>query len=428
MISLGCVDAFNLDGGGSSTMFARLPGLDESPTLRNRPSEANQRRVANGLIFVYTDTAGRNAEILNVYPSKSLVMPGADVQLRTYASNSLFERAGVPGNISYRADYSAGSVSAGGLFTAGDQAGIVTVEAYSGNLRGTTEVEIVRNFTFQPAVGKLYIEPGQEADIELNVRSGVMQVISKNSLFTWSCDENIGTISDDGRFKAGTMGAQTGNIYVSYDDRSIEIPVQVGVMSMDFDDTEDHWAREYIGKLAARGILAGMGDNLFMPDGNLTRAQFLTMLAKTLFNVDITRAEPTPFTDVPEYEWYYNYVNWGFENGIVNGTSETTFEPSANITREQMTVMLCNFARYLDYSIPQINEQVSFTDSGAISEWAAAYVFTVVGGGIMDGMPEGDFQPLGNATRGQAAKVVYVFCNLRDGIEQERETNIGTDD
>ena len=124
---------------------------------------------------------------------------------------------------------------------------------------------------------------------------------------------------------------------------------------------------------------------------------------------------------MPEDEWYYDYVNWGYENGIVNGMTETEFAPGANITREQMTVMLCNFARYLNFAIPQSAEYMIFTDQNAISGWAIDYVATVVGGGIMNGQPEGDFQPQGFATRAQASKVLYIFCNLRDGIEEEMD-------
>jgi len=425
MIALGCVDAFNLDGGGSSTMFARLPGIDTSPALRNSPSDVSQRRVANGLMFVYNERGGSFAEMLHVYPAKTLVMPGADVQLRTYASNALFERVNAPSGISWHVDSSRGNITGNGVFTAGDTGGIVNVEASSGSISGSTEVEIITNFTYQASVGKLYIEPGQEAGLDVIARSGVMTINSRNSLFAWSCDENIGTINNEGRFTAGNMGAQTGNIYIGYGDRTVTLPVQVGVMSIDFDDTTEHWAREYIGKLAARGVLHGMGNNLFVPDGNLTRAQFLTMLSKTLYNVDMTSTQETPFTDVPADEWYYDVVRWGYENGIVSGVSETLFAPGDNITREQMTVMLCNFARYLEFEIPQSVEGVSFTDQALISEWAQEYVSTVVGGGIMGGHPEGNFEPQGNATRAQAARVVYIFCNIRDGIEQiDRVNNI----
>ena len=416
MIALGSVHAFNLDGGGSTTMFARLPGIDESPTLRNSPSDSSQRRVANGIVFVYDDRGGTNAEMLHVFPARTLVMPGANVQLRTYATNSLFERVGVPANINYHVDPTRGSVTQGGLFTAGDAGGIVNVEASSGNIVGSTEIEVITNFTFQASVNRLYIEPEQVANIDVIARSGVMTINSRNDLFTWSADENIGTITNDGRFTAGSLGAQTGNIYISYGNRTVEIPVQVGLLSIDFDDTTEHWAREYIGKLAARGVLSGMGDGLFMPDGNLTRAQFLTMLSNTLHGVEISSDQEIPFADVPEYEWYYNFVKWGYENGIVNGISETEFAPEANITREQMTIMIYNFARHLDFAIPQTVENVSFTDSELISERAEHFVGIIVNGGIMGGHPEGNFEPQGNATRAQAARVVYVFVNLRDGV------------
>jgi hypothetical protein len=418
MVELGCEYAFNMDGGGSSAMYARFPGIDERATLKNSTSDKPERRVANGLLLVYRDTVESSAAMLNIYPAKTLVMPGAEVNLKTYASNALYEKANVPGNIRYHVNNDFGSIDANGVFTAYDKEGVVEVEAIAGDLSGVTDVEIVTNFTFQASVEKLFIEPENEAALKVIVRSGVMEVNSKNSLFTWSCDENIGTIDENGRFTAGHMGAQNGNIYIEYGSKKVTLPVQVGLMSVLFDDTKGHWAEEYIGKLAARGIVNGMGDNLFMPDASLTRAQFLAMLAKSLFNLDLTSDEPMPFTDVPENEWYYSYVKWGYENSIVNGISETLFAPGDKITREQMTVMLCNFARYLDYEIPQQEEYMTFTDQASISAWAVDFVMTVVGGGIMNGQPEGDFQPQGNATRAQAAKVLYIFNNLKDRIEE----------
>ena len=180
-------------------------------------------------------------------------------------------------------------------------------------------------------------------------------------------------------------------------------------MTVDFDDTEDHWAGEYIGRLAARGILSGVGDNLFRPDEDLTRAQFLTMLANTPDGIRVTGETKMPFTDVPDYEWFYRNVMWGFENGIVSGIGDGTFAPNAGITREQMTVMLSNFTRYLGFEIPQTVTDVSFTDRALISDWAEAFVMTVAGGGIMGGHPDGRFDPQGNATRAQAARVVFVL-------------------
>ena len=429
MKDLGCIHAFNFDGGGSSTMYVRFPGLDEKAAMKNSPSDASQRRVANGLILAYTSIADPQAARLNLYPAKTLVMPGADVSLTVYASNSLYEKVSTPNNVTYSVDPSKGSINSSGVFTAGYEAGLVKVEAYSGNIRGETDIEIVNDFTFKVSVEQLFIEPTEATQLNVIVMSGTAKVNSQNHLFTWSCDENIGNISDDGKFTAADMGAQQGNIYIEHGGNVVTVPVQVGAMSIDFDDTKDHWAREYIGQLAARGIVKGMGDNLFEPDSNLTRAQFLAMLANSLYGIDVKEASPTPFADVPTNEWYYHFVNWGYENGIVSGMSETIFAPDDNISREQMTVMLCNFARYLNFTIAQTSPYILFSDQNEISSWAADYVRTVVGGGIMSGQPEGDFQPQGNATRAQAARVVYVFCDLRAGLDTGINTGVdsGTD-
>lgn len=421
MKALGCVYAFNMDGGGSTALYSRLPGLESTAALKNSPSGGTERKVANALLFVYQSGSGSNsAENLNLYPSLTLAMPGASVQINSYASNNLFEKVSLPGTVSYEVEGGNGNIASNGLYTAGDVEGKVNIIGTSGTISGTTQVEVVKsNLTITPSVTKLYLNAGQSSDINMSVKSGPINVVSNDKIFTWTCDENIGTIDENGLFKAGSKNAETGNIYATYNDYKITIPVQVGQLSVDFKDTVNHWAKTYIGSLAARGIANGMGDNLYLPDAQLTRAQFLALLAKTLNNVDISKANPAGFTDVPSGEWYYGYVNWGYENGIVSGMSATTFEPNANITREQMSIMLCKFAASQGIELPQNSSGINFTDQAAISSWAASYVNTVVGAGIINGQPEGDFQPQGLATRAQAAKVVYVYLNVRDGISKK---------
>ena len=95
---------------------------------------------------------------------------------------------------------------------------------------------------------------------------GYAPIASKDSLFTWGCDENIGTIDNNGLFRAGNENGILG-IYMLNTTERKTIPVQIGASMIDFDDTKTHWAREYIRKLAARGVVNGMGDNLYQPDG-----------------------------------------------------------------------------------------------------------------------------------------------------------------
>ncbi|QAT42920.1 S-layer homology domain-containing protein [Aminipila luticellarii] len=420
MKSLGCTYAFNMDGGGSTALYSRMPGLENTAGRKNTPSDGAERKVSNALLFVYqagsSDNTARN---LNLYPSLTLAMPGADVQINSYASNGLFEKVSLPGAVSYEVEGGNGSITGNGLYTAGDTEGKVNIIGTAGDISGTTQVEVVKNnLTILPSVSALYLDAGQSSDINLSVKSGPISVVSSDKTFTWTCDQNIGTIDENGLFKAGSKNAETGNIYAVYDGYKITIPVQVGALTVDFKDTANHWAKTYIGSLAARGIANGMGNNLYLPDAQLTRAQFLALLAKTVDNVDVSKSNPAGFTDVPANEWYYGYVNWGYENGIVSGMTDTTFEPNANITREQMAIMLCKFATSQNLTLPQTSAGIKFTDQSAISPWASDYVSTVVGAGIINGQPEGDFQPQGLATRAQAAKVMYVYLNVRDGVNK----------
>ncbi|HBQ87616.1 MAG TPA: alpha-amylase, partial [Syntrophomonas sp.] len=103
----------------------------------------------------------------------------------------------------------------------------------------------------------------------------------------------------------------------------------------------------------------------------------------------------------------------GFETGIVKGMDETTFAPNEKITREQMAIMLDNFSTNTSLALPGMNAGVSFTDSKLISPWAVDAVNKIVSSGIMGGYPEGDYKPQGNATRAEAATVIYKLIMLR---------------
>lgn len=420
MIELGCETAVNLDGGGSSVMYVRQPGKDANATRQSSPSGGSERKVANGILLAYKDTSGSSAEHLNIYPELTLAMPGAKVQLSAYASNELYEKTSLGGSVKYSVeDPDYGTVTSDGVFTAGDKAGRAVIEATSGKSTGRTEVEIVDDIVIVPSVTKLTIESGETRDINVTARVGAygasVPVNSSDDLFTFTCDENIGTVSETGVFTATSSSAvsQNGNIYVEYNNNKVTIPVQVGAYIVEFADTAKHWARTYIGTLAGMNILDGMGDNMFSPDGSLTRAQFVAMLAKMTDGVDVSAAAPTDFTDIHEKDWYYGYVNWGYENGIVNGMGDGTFSPNASITREQMAVMLCNYARSVGFVLPQSGNSVSFSDAAGISSWAADYVNTAAGAGIINGFDTGDFRPQGVATRAQAATVIYKMCQIR---------------
>ncbi len=417
LVSLGCTTVVNMDGGGSTMIASRLPGKESKATVKNAPSEGSQRAVTNGLFFVYKGNGNGQMENIHTYVSNPVAMPGADVQLSTFATDNKYEPAQLRGAVNYTVEGEKGTVNSAGLFTAASSTGVATISAEVDGKTTLTKIDIYDNITFNLSESKLFLDPGKTADINVSPYRGYVPVAGKDSLFTFKCDENIGTIDENGVFKAVNQGGQSGKITVSYKNQVKEIPVQVGASSIQFDDTKNHWANEFIGKLAARGIVNGMGNNLYQPEGSVTRAQFLTMLAKSANDTDVTQAPVAGFKDVQAGEWYYHYVNWGFANGIVSGMDENTFAPNANISREQMAIMLSNFAKSQQFTLPDTGVTINFTDGANIGEWAKESVDQVVKAGILSGFPDGTFSPKGSATRAQAAKVLYMICEIKDTVK-----------
>jgi hypothetical protein len=422
MVSLGCVVVANLDGGGSSAMVVRKPGLDAKAMPVNSPSGGSQRAVSNGLFFVYRDVSAGSASVLSTYQDHYLALPGADVRLTTYRSNGLYERTGSGGvsGLSYEVTEGGGSVSQGGLYTAGELPGRASVRVSDGGAETVAGIEVVdRDLSLTPGVTEVFADPRQIIDINVTAKHGYAPVAQRDSLFTWECDENVGVIDENGVFTAADRTGVSGEIRVSYGGRfAVGIPVQVGakITFTDLFDSAaglDHWARPYIESLAGQGIVNGIGDGMFAPEFALTRAQFLAMLAKTLDGLDLNASQPSGFEDVPMDGWYYGYVNWGYGMGIVKGVDETHFAPDLPITREQMTVMLANFASVTGIPLQDTGVAPEFADSAAVSPWASEALNRIVRAGIMNGMPDGGFAPQLGATRAQAAKVAYMLCEMR---------------
>jgi hypothetical protein len=422
MVELGCVVVANLDGGGSSAMVVRKPGIDAKATVKNSPSGGSQRAVANGLFFVYKDLPAREGSVLSTYQDHYLALPGADVKLTTYRSNGLYERsgAGAVSGLRYDITEGGGSVSQGGVYTAGDAPGKVQIAVRDGGAETTASLEVVdRDLSLTPSVKEIFADPRQTLDLNVTARHGYAPVAQRDNLFTWECDDNVGVIDENGVFTAADRVGVAGAVRVSYDGKfTVNIPVQVGA-KITFTDLLDpvtgldHWAKQYIESLANQGIVNGVGGDMFGPDLELTRAQFLAMLAKTMDGLDLNAQPPSGFEDVPTDGWYYSYVNWGYGMGVVKGVDETHFAPDLPITREQMTVMLANFAAVT--GMPLIDAGVSpvFADSAVVSVWALEAVEKIVRAGIMNGMPDGAFAPQTGATRAQAAKVAYMLCEMR---------------
>lgn len=179
-----------------------------------------------------------------------------------------------------------------------------------------------------------------------------------------------------------------------------------------FNDVSGHWAEEYIERLAADGIVSGMGNGLFVPDGNITRAQFAQILMNTEL-VSEGDIEVPVFTDVSPDAWYFDAVKWAVSCGVAKGMGDGTFEPETLITREQMAAMVNRFITLAGISA-QSAEAPAFTDAENISDWAVEDVNALAAIGIINGRDTGEFDPKANMTR---AEGTVVICNIFDAKE-----------
>ena len=115
------------------------------------------------------------------------------------------------------------------------------------------------------------------------------------------------------------------------------------------------------------------------------------------------------FTDVKADAYYAPYVNWAAQNGIVEGVTATTFAPDTNINREQMAVIMANYAKKLGYDLPKPLQTVTFADNAQISSWAKNAVRAMQQAGILAGKNGNKFDPKGTATRAEVATVLRRF-------------------
>ena len=186
---------------------------------------------------------------------------------------------------------------------------------------------------------------------------------------------------------------------------AIPLPASAAVSFSDV--TEDMWSYKSISYAVASGYMQGVGDGKFDPEGSLTRAMVATVLWRR--EDSPAPAAPSGFDDVPAGEWYSDAVAWAKENGVVNGTSEVTFEPDAFITREQLGTMLFRFSSSAPVSVPERADLSPFADGGKVSEWATEPLEWAVQAGLIKGTDGNRLAPDGFATREQFAAIIERY-------------------
>ncbi|WP_294522817.1 endo-alpha-N-acetylgalactosaminidase family protein [uncultured Pseudoflavonifractor sp.] len=172
----------------------------------------------------------------------------------------------------------------------------------------------------------------------------------------------------------------------------------------------DAWYGKAVAYVTDNGIMNGTSATTFAPGMNLTRS----MMAQILYNME---KQPTvtgsnPFNDVPAGQWYTDAVVWAAANDIVNGYNGS-FQPDDSITREQMAAILYRYAQYKGEDTSAAGSLESFSDGSATSGWAKEAMAWAVGAGVIGGKGNGVLDPTGTATRAEVAQIMMNFLETK---------------
>ncbi|MCR4600251.1 MAG: S-layer homology domain-containing protein [Clostridia bacterium] len=172
----------------------------------------------------------------------------------------------------------------------------------------------------------------------------------------------------------------------------------------------NEWYSEGVAYVLSRGIMQGT-DRGFEPGATASRVQ----IAQLLMNLDGTKPKGSTavFSDVSPDDWYAEAVTWMVENGIAKGQG-SSFGAGDFISREDLAVMLRNYAGYKGYDITVRGSLESFPDVESVSGYAREALEWAVGAGLIDGTTDASgntvIDPRGNATRAQIAVIIERFC------------------
>ena len=259
----------------------------------------------------------------------------------------------------------------------------------------------------------VYVSGGKETPVEDMGGHG----ISVRIKYTQKPDERTGNLQALFVDKDGKVKWLTRSGYNSGRKEMIFIAETLGLYAIgyknpvpSFTDIKGRPDEEYILFAASRGLLTGTGNKKFSPDAGLTRAMLAAALGR-LAEINLADYKNGKFQDVPIKASYAVYANWAAGKGIMNPSTEITFQPEESITREQMALIMKTFADRMGYTVPRILEPADFADSGKISPWAQEAVQAMQQAGILTDKESDLFRPQEIVTRAEAATVLYCFID-----------------
>ena len=427
MQELGCVDAINLDGGGSTAIGGIFPGSD-SFVVSNRPSDKSERKCANYLFLQDLRQKTGIVGYVNWIESDNynhMAGTSYQIQAKSVFDTNNYKMDSLTG-ITYTAEnegQAQATVDSNGYVTfkgTGKVKVHISGDAYNKTFVFETyetpqEIRIINESTGE-AVEELTVEQGSMINYSLEAAAYVngVRLQAYPSLFLWESVSDIAVVDEDGTVSIKDNGKDAGTIKVSIGGVVKEIPITV-TRKPAFSDTSSHWASEAIDQMAKDGIINGFyenGVNLFKPDNDITRIQYASIVAKSL---GVNPSEYTDvkldFTDADKIQtWALDYVKAMVSLGYMNGRSEDDgktvyFAPDAPITRAEAFAVM---GRTIQSSK---THPLTFADSELIPNWSKEEISKLCAMGVLNGFEDNTIRPHKNISRAEAAVLVKKVMN-----------------
>ena len=406
---LGCIDAINLDGGGSTSLLGVYPGYSESEVI-NSPSEGGLRSCANYLFLQNNESPTGILGGIYLYPFEEHYLSGYQEVLTPKAVDTAFYPMQVPNNVEITA--SMGEID-GNTFTA-KGTGTVALTATSGDITTKTychsyetPTDIIVKDESGKEIKKLNLKKDDSVKLTFEAFYNGKKLKANQESFKLSVSEDIGEI--EGNTLTVTSNGGEGVLTVSAGERIYEMPVKVQSI-YPFSDIANHWARDQIKFVYDNGIVSGYQQESglsFLPLKNITREEFAVIMCRMLgVNIENITECLKEFDDTDEIsDWAKPYVYAMVNKNIILGkeTSKGTvsFAPKVTLTRAEAITIL---SRVLN--LDAVSE-IQFADDSEIPKWAKEAVYMMAERKFISGYEDNTIRPNNNVNRAEATAMIY---------------------
>ncbi|EHI54765.1 hypothetical protein HMPREF9333_02054 [Johnsonella ignava ATCC 51276] len=383
--------------GDDKTAKAELSEKTAEKAIRKAKEEAKKKgKEANGIALEINMTMPKGTDKVQMHLSESTLEKMVSGEVKSLTVNGSLVKVVFDKNAIFEIKkQSKGEVSLN----------VIPVKKLSGEAKNHIGKRPVYDISLRGGQGQKITDFGNgKATVFLSYKAEKNEAIG--GLYAVYVDEK----EKASRIEVSAYDVNSGSVIFTTNHLSI-YGVGYTAPSEKYDDTKNHWAKDYIDYVAGRGLITGSMENTFSPNEKMTRGMLVTALGR-LAGVNGKDYDTNSFSDVQKDSTYRPYIEWAYSKGIVYGIGDGTFAPDKSITREEMAVIFERYAKATGYNIPASREASTYADKENIGSEYRTAVTAMQQSGIMMGIDGNKFNPKGTATRAEVSAMLSRYIKL----------------